>query len=78
MALRSEGRRLLLVLLQTTTQSVVASKLGVSQPSVSGWAAGHDLPSYPGPRKALAREFGIHVDAWNQPPVAEHDAAAAA
>src|SRR5262245_55348910 len=62
----TEGRRLLLALLQTLTRKAVALRLGVSRACVSYWASGDSTPERDNAQK-LQEQFGIPIPAWSQP-----------
>lgn len=66
----TEGRKLLLAVLQNTTQRAVADRIGVSQPAVASWVRGRGAkqPAYTA-RKALLAAYGIALDAWDYRPV---------
>jgi DNA-binding XRE family transcriptional regulator len=63
---RSEGRRLLLRALQTTTQAEVGHRVGVSQYAVSRWASGHSTPQSYVLRLAIYRELRIEPSSWDR------------
>ncbi len=63
---RSEGQRRLAVIAHRSTQKVVARKCGVSQTVVSQWISGVRKPTYEN-RKELLKQYGIEMDAWEQP-----------
>ena len=64
----TEGRRLLLALLQRTTARRVAARCSVSASTVSRWAAGATLPNERA-RRALAgaSSYGIPAESWASP-----------
>jgi hypothetical protein len=59
----TEGRKLLVKLLESTTQATVARSIGARQQYVCSWAAGASRPEahY---RDALARVYGIAPTCW--------------
>ena len=66
----NDGRRQLLQILATTTRAEVARRLGYCRSIVGHWAAGEKTPGY-WARRALERLYGIPMDAWDQPVVAQ-------
>jgi transcriptional regulator with XRE-family HTH domain len=60
----TRGQRLLLAVLQRTTASEVAARVGVGQPAVSRWASGLKTPSAPR-REKLEQLYGIPRGAWD-------------
>lgn len=64
----SRGRRLLLAVLQVTTEMDVAARCSVYQQRVSDWAGGVCKPSAAA-RAALHRNYGIPASAWDMPDV---------
>ena len=63
---RTEGQRRLSVIAHKTSQKIVARKCGVSQTVVSQWISGERKPTYEN-RKELLAQYGIDMDAWEQP-----------
>jgi DNA-binding XRE family transcriptional regulator len=59
----SKGRQDLISILERITQTALARKLGVSQPTVSAWKDGSSRPDAV-MRRALALAVGIPEDAW--------------
>lgn len=66
----SEGRRLLLLHLQTSTRVATVGRLRIkiSATAIGYWASGRSTPEYP-QRVACRDTLGIPLDAWDQPPL---------
>jgi hypothetical protein len=62
----SRGRRLLLAVLQVTTEMDVAARCSVYQQRVSDWVSGVCKPSAAA-RLALERNYRIPAEAWDTP-----------
>lgn len=60
---RTEGRRLLLVVLAKNTEHSVATSVKASQQAVSSWKKGSSRPETHF-RDALERVYGIPRDSW--------------
>jgi transcriptional regulator with XRE-family HTH domain len=60
----TRGQRLLLAVLQRTTQACVGARVRVAQPHVSEWLNGERVPSERA-RGALERAYGIPRAAWD-------------
>lgn len=65
----SQGRRLLLAVLQRTSAREVAARCRVAHSCVSEWSSGDAAPSQR-PRLSLAEIYGIPRDAWERLPSA--------
>lgn len=63
----SEGRRKLLLVLQTTTRGAVARVVQVCRQVVGRYADGSKKPAYHA-RKEFAEHFDIGMDDWDKPP----------
>lgn len=61
----TRGRRLLLAVLQLTSEHEVAARCRVNQSCVSRWLTGENTPSE-SPRAQLAACYRIPVDAWDK------------
>lgn len=62
----TEGRRLLLLVLQRTTGRSVASRCRVTATRVSAWASGRTKPS-PEARLLLEQNYTIPPATWDRP-----------
>lgn len=62
----TRGRRLLVAVLQITTETDIAARCGVYQQRVSDWASGMYTPS-PSARRMLERNYRIPYSAWDIP-----------
>jgi hypothetical protein len=64
----SEGRRKLLLVLQTTTRGAVARVVQVCRQVVGRYADGSKKPAYHA-RKEFAEHYEIGMDDWDKPAV---------
>lgn len=62
----TRGRKLLIAVLQVTTERDVAARCGVYQQRVSDWSSGVCKP-LPAARAALERNYGIPASSWDIP-----------
>ena len=61
----TEGRRLLIALLQRTKARAVAARCSVQPPAVSKWASGYQRPA-PRARRELESNYGIAASLWGE------------
>lgn len=61
----SEGRKLLLAVLERTSVLFVAARCGVTIGAVKHWRAGRNGPG-PRSKRELFRSYGIPIDSWGK------------